>query len=489
MHTRNLLSLSIYCFVVAGLAIFLSAILTGVTFSTQFVRYLVIFYALFILSMVWAIWRSFLAKRSVLAMLVVFGGQIYWFVIPSSAIAFDQNNWFGTSIYYTLNASDVALTVLALSFFALSFFVSNRVFNGLPKHSKDLPENYKPSRILMQVAPIAFSFVGILPFVVFGDDLESIFSGILAGRSAIKPWSQAAFESNPIRIIGRASLVTAGIISLLSLTRASSWWKRAWHLLIFLFSFLITYLDSGTRSWTAMILLPGAILYVHRRLASGNKWLFRSIVVGLLIILAVNLQVNFRNIGFSQIFSLEAAGNSLDSEFAAGGIGDNDFFTETAVALDLVPKKIPYVHESNLLLFLTNPIPRSIWPNKPYPRVVQLYGIGRTGRDEYTTIGVSRMPSIVGQYYMNWGIAGVMLVSLAYGFATSWLDREFDVRHGFFYRLFLATVVAWLFVSYRGIFPGFHYPVLLVGFLALIERRTLGRELLKPESHPYGARP
>ena len=88
------------------------------------------------------------------------------------------------------------------------------------------------------------------------------------------------------------------------------------------------------------------------------------------------------------------------------------------------------------------------------------------------------MPSVVGQYYMSCGIIGVMLVGIFYGLVSAILDHKLELTSPISLKLVIALTVAWLIISYRGIFPGFHYPVLLAFIILKIEKQINIRQRL-----------
>jgi hypothetical protein len=122
---------------------------------------------------------------------------------------------------------------------------------------------------------IVLAIFGLLPFIVYGGDLQSIVSGILGSRSGGKGWAHRSFTaSNPLYVIGRAAFVTAGQLALVYAARAQGIRNRLPWAFIFLLAFVITYFDSGTRSWTLLIIGPPAIMFLRHILAKRTfkRW-------------------------------------------------------------------------------------------------------------------------------------------------------------------------------------------------------------------------
>jgi oligosaccharide repeat unit polymerase len=295
---------------------------------------------------------------------------------------------------------------------------------------------------------------------------------VLASRSEIKPWSVGAHivsEQGPITVIGRSALASFGALALwLWLQRKRFKLHRAYStalLLGGLFGALVTFFDSGTRTWTLMILGAPLITVVLNRIKQKQQ--VKSIAIGLtVVVIAVML---------TQIQLYYRLGGDLEGMESSDvlSLEDTDFFTETAIAVDLVPSQFEYVRQFEPFLFIANPIPRFLWQGKPYSKTVRIFSMGRSGFDEYMLTGVSRMPSIVGQHYISWGVVGVMIAGLFWGWAFGFFERLLRSSAPSSLHAFLAALgLVWLFACSRGVYPGFHYPVLLVGLMLLLVKRS-----------------
>jgi oligosaccharide repeat unit polymerase len=315
----------------------------------------------------------------------------------------------------------------------------------------------------------------MLPYFMYGGSLAEIVSGVMASRSEIKPWSVGAHvvsESGPITVIGRSTLASFGALALwLWLQRKKFNLHRSYSTLLIMgaaVGALITFFDSGTRTWTLMILGAPLITVVLDRLRQKQQ--VKSIAIGLmLVVFAVML---------TQIQLYYRLGGDLkgmdSSDFVS--LEDSDFFTETAIAVDLVPGQFEYIQQFEPLLFIANPIPRFLWQNKPFSKTVRIFSMGRSGFDEYMVTGVSRMPSIVGQHYLSWGMIGVLIAGMVWGWAFGLFERlQRSSSASSLHAFFAALGLVWLFTCSRGVYPGFHYPVLIVGLmLFLLKRSTTG---------------
>jgi cytochrome b subunit of formate dehydrogenase len=413
-----------------------------------------------------------------LALALLVTGQAFWFALPIVS-ELGSGTWFGDRIGYRLRDEHVWL---ALGYCVLFFVISAGSYLAMNAYWRRREVTGWLSRIARSEHVsagwvLALTGFGILPFLVYGESVEAVVQGILASRATIKPWTQVALTSKPLYVVGRAALVTVGEIALFNAIgfgnrpgrRRWAWWG------LFAVAFLITYFDSGTRSWTAVVVAPPALVALRRAIASGRgrRWLLIGPALLMLVIWVTQVQLAFR---------LEGANREALQESPLG-LWDNDFFTETAIATSVVPERYDYLQESVVWLFAVNPIPRAWWEGKPYPRVFQIYGIGRRGYDEYSELGTSSMPSLLGQYHMSWGWFGVVEISMFYGLAFALLDRMWR-RGGSGYAgdLWASTVALWLLLGFRALLPGFHYPILLLGLALLSRRAGRARGVLSPQA-------
>ncbi len=449
-------------------------------------KLIVTFYILLVaISLIVFIFAGNFTTTPRIALGVFIVGHVYWFAWPATlaVLQLDGAVWYGDRTYaFPLTNNSVLIATVSITvFFVLtgiiySFF--SKILEG--RNALDL-SHVLNSSLFNQPAFIVtcctLLVLGLLPFFVFGDGITNIIRGILGSRSIDKAWEHVAFESNPIAVIGRSCMVLVGGLALVQImiNRVRVFYLPA--LLSFLMAFIIVYLDSGTRTWTALLTLPPILMWLVTHIKSSfgfpvKRLILPSILI-IFVVIVAQVQVGFRNSGFS-LEKIERA----DLAFK-----DNDFYVETIIATQATSSIWGSIHESTLLVFLANPIPRSLWENKPYPRVIREYSYSRDGFDIYYLTGISRLPSIVGQYYMNWGIAGIVMISIFYGAVLAFLDYIWihTSRDSYLRLLWAATATVWLFFTFRGLFPGFHYPLILLGLLviqeAVTEKRLFARRM------------
>lgn len=398
------------------------------------------------------------------------GGHLFWFGIPAVAVAL-SGDWFGEAAGYGLEPREVVAATAYISLFAaipLTLYGVSASRRRRPSLDSDPPlETLKNLWLIIAI----LAAIGLTPVALVGGSLREIVDGILASRSSLKPWGGATLSSTPLYVIGRACLIASSGLGLLVAAARGPRQKRLLAAAVALVGAAVTYFDSGTRSWTIVLLLPPVMVVARPEVQKGRfrRWVVAAPLLTALLLWLSSMQMAFRTSGFARL-----------SEAGLDGAIDNEYLTETGFAVKLVSEKIPYIRESVLLLFLTNPIPRVLWEGKPYSRVVQAYGLARRGRDEYLEYGASSLPSIVGQFYMSWGALGVIEISIVAGGILICLERRWGASSQVRLSQYLyAMVGVWLFVSFRAMLPGFHYPVVVTwAVLQAVRwrtRRTQGR--------------
>lgn len=395
--------------------------------------------------------------------------NLFWFGWPGLNGALGLHRYWGDFARYRLPLAVVleaafamvVFLIVGLAGYALAR-IGSRGAPAPPAPTPSAPEAQPPE-------PVAFTstrvlgglfLLGVLPYLVLGGGITEIISGIMQARSASKPWSMGAHlvnDAGPLVIVGRATLVTFCSAAFwlwifrreLAVSRRWSWfWLGA-----ALFGLSVTFLDTGTRTWTLMIVGPGALAFPLRARAAGRgRQAIVAVVVVLASLVAAQLQRAYRYVGGFQ---------DLDQEDVTK-VSDNDFFTETAIAMDLVPRKFDYIGQVDLTLFVSHMVPRSVWPSKPISEAIRLFTIGRDRKDAYIKTGLSRLPSIVGQQWMNFGWAGVIVMALLYGLAFGAFERLIRPERMASFSSFTGIIgLVWLFSAGRMLIPGFHYPVLI----------------------------
>lgn len=138
--------------------------------------------------------------------------------------------------------------------------------------------------------------------------------------------------------------------------------------------------------------------------------------VGMLYLNAIGLVR--QTAGFSVAENLISIDASMAFDRLLGSQGDLNIFDSYTRVLEAVPEIIPFQLGRSVLYLLVHPVPRILWPDKPYPTESLMQVI-------YPSAGATYAYSLPGSLYIEFGIFGVVLGMLVFGIAWRgfWLYR------------------------------------------------------------------
>jgi oligosaccharide repeat unit polymerase len=242
-------------------------------------------------------------------------------------------------------------------------------------------------------------------------------------------------------------------------------WKRTALTLLAGLVSLVIYLDHGTRSLLVLVMGPAVSLWWISRFQRSKFGSFALLgLIAPLAFIVLQVQMLYR----LQSTRANMGDLLLDRWLTLGGA--IDFFQETIIALELVPTIHDYFRESVILQFLIAPIPRFLWPEKPFSEIVWFYTMQRWNVDIEVSAG-NVLPGVVGQFYMSWGMIGPIFAGALFGLILVMLERRVAQIDGDRDRFALgvgAMAGLWVFVSFRLLSPGFAYPVLVAAAIVWI---------------------
>jgi len=426
------------------------------------------------------LWMWYLRRRYYedLGWVFLLVGHLVWFGLPALYQAAVPGIWFGdwTRMEIPNEALLTASMLISLFLFAngigYHFIKRNTRKRGIvPTVPKECLVHRRHRVILV----IGVFLVGLIPYFLFGGSLMEVIVGVLAGR-ADKAWAvspESGYEGNMLNTLfwlTRAFLITSGVLSgcyLVSGLKLSRM-ERVTFILVFLLVSALVYFDQGTRSILLLSVIPVFVLYVLRRTQTGlgfsrSRLLMLGVTGAASLLALTQIQMYFR---------LERTRDSLTESSVSDLLSpkqQSDFFSEAATAV-VVHDALPQgeLHESPLLFFVLNPIPRALWPNKPMPETMWHYSSYRWGVDIWDK-GGNALPSVVGQYYMDWGVIGVLWAGLMYGMFAAWMERIATGKRQYYEFVGLGlSGLAFMLISFRFLAPGFHYSTLIMAVILLI---------------------
>ncbi len=269
--------------------------------------------------------------------------------------------------------------------------------------------------------PILFTFQGIIP-----EEFQQPLSSIL-------------------RVLQNQILVVIAILGWLFYGRKESKFYGVWMYALVLIAAMRGI--SGGSIEEAVV--PIGILFVVKWLHTGRVPVAPIVATALLVVFLSPVKADYRQRAWlgedpelaeqssltrGKVWLEQAAeywqetlsGGREISEATSTATGRADFIHQVAYIYSMTPSVIPYQYGKTYSFFLVSFIPRIIWPDKPtagsangYYAVT--YGVTSEEGAKTTTFGVS----ILGEAFMNFGWAGVILIMLVQGIFIGAMQHSF----------------------------------------------------------------
>jgi oligosaccharide repeat unit polymerase len=341
-------------------------------------------------------------RRLISARNVVLFGIFVWYVLEALQA--------GPAVFqYGMAAYErgILMVMLAAAAFLAGYHRSSATwFDGVGRRVSRLGEWEFRCRTL-----VAGVLIGLVPLVLYGfaDPLE-MFRGVLGSR---RTWGGvlargALGDFRAVMLMIETFLLSVAWVALLILgdRRRSrgitvlAACVLAWH--------MMRAYGTGSRSVVFLaFLIPAAWVYWRCDARRQRGLLIAAIPCAVLFYWFAGAMVEGRNEG------------RLEFTRTPSYVG-HEMFRELLFIMDQVPDKRPYLYGETIAIELVNPIPRFIWETKPV-------GFGVTyaswqGQDALAG-GPTLSPGIIGEMYVDFGVFGVVFLSVIGGFVCRAWDR------------------------------------------------------------------
>jgi len=227
---------------------------------------------------------------------------------------------------------------------------------------------------------------------------------------------------------------------------------------------------TGTRHLAVYLIMPVILAWLLTQPGRGlGRKVIRMILILLVVVVVLQAILLVRSYGWDHLAEVDL-GQILTSK-------PTYQFESLLVAVYLVPQRHDYFYEPMTPFFVIHWIPRRLWPAKPIPAAWTYYN-STWVENRKTNV----TPSIIGQFYINWGTPGVVLIGFWLGWLTAMCDRVAARIDPARQRLALVTLgmfYAFVFCSFRYYSP-FYLQYWLFGALVMLaltrQRLRLPRE-------------
>ena len=424
------------------------------------------------------VWRSgLIIGRSVLLL-----GALYWFWIEAIGLAFKDPPFAieGGAFPYYFNqvpADIVGMSLIAVNLFSLAAIVGWRhapIPRGMLARLADRRD--PASGYSIDIYCLVLALMGIVPiYIAFGGNVSEAWDTLYQMRSAEGyegPDVGLAIHFQHFGIAGGAIALARSVLRLPGSRSARYLAVAATVIWVFF---------GASRFNLAFVLLPSILLLLlpHRDERGQTRRKTMLLVISGFVVLMLLIQGAARSIGMQEY--LEEQGSSGSIKLARGGLFGHEHFSALMMAVYLVPGKHDYFMEPMAPYFITHFVPRAWWPDKTYPETWVYYNEAVTKGQPYNVT-----PSVIGQYYMGWGLLGVAYIGMFFGwmarFIELWLNRV-DLQRQLLSATTAGLFLIFLFLSFRILYPlYFAYPLFATiaywFFSNRLESDKPGRQLL-----------
>jgi oligosaccharide repeat unit polymerase len=191
---------------------------------------------------------------------------------------------------------------------------------------------------------------------------------------------------------------------------------------------------SGTRFKVLYFLMPALICAMIGVRDPGLRQ--RSLVYLGILVAAILFVTAFQ-------FQNRYGSGSVETSKFSGVVGAAHY-TPLVFSIALMRDTSPF-YQPMSILFITDFVPRSIWPGKPNHEYFDFF-------NQLAIFGGNVTPSVLGQYYMNWGLAGGVISGLIFGIWARVIDLlycRFRISENYLFLILSAFVCAFIFLSFR----------------------------------------
>ena len=360
--------------------------------------------SLFLLVLLGILWEWLLTKRTpVNARNIVLLGVLFWLLLDPLLMREGTEEFSPDLVLTALLYAAIFIALVCIGYLAPPVSGVKRFFSGMTGQAND-------DRVFWFT--LVIYLLGMIPLIyVSSGSVSELWRLLLAGYSPDVDvgWRRGMLgdQQDFFKGVARLLQLTIPFLGAYLLRQPLSTWKKLLTLLMMLSLFLVIFF-SGERRVFALIVL-GPLLYAYFSLAKQTRKKLTPgfLALALLLFWLMQAQVQFRSGGFYNFDANAVETNLLEMH------RDNNFYW-FATAVDTMPNTYGFTNDWVFPQVFIHPIPRFLWPGKPY--TVGLPFV------QWEDIGASLSISIVGELYVGQGLLGIVFGGFIYG----WLAKNWD---------------------------------------------------------------
>lgn len=170
--------------------------------------------------------------------------------------------------------------------------------------------------------------------------------------------------------------------------------------------------QSGSRRVIGVVVGMALILWILDQQQLRIKHLLLTVVAVAALLLALQVMLEYRNVGLGALVGQTDAtlsGRAEKRQVLEGQhLRVDDNFYRLCQIVQLIPQSYPYVYHKYFVYVLVRPVPRVFWAEKPVDPGFDL-------PSALGVEGVSYSYSVIGELYMSLGLIGIALGGWFYG--------------------------------------------------------------------------
>lgn len=315
-----------------------------------------------------------------------------------------------------LDDSDVndclLMTIAGVALLQATYHLVKRV--NLPK--VDLPLNVSKVRIFY-AASFTFSFLTSRIDLLFSEDTNQQYGSVLG-------------------LLQNQVLVAIAIMGWIVYTQRGTRFDR---IALYGGVAIITLIRFRSTTMLEQILLPILILAIAKWTFTRRLPVYAFIGIGAIILFLQPLKGMIRTEiregedvpvvwteKSAQYWEDSLSGRRNLIESTSEATSRTDLIHQFTHIYSMTPDPVPYQMGGSYLYFLYAPVPRAVWPEKPESMTSNNffavnYGISTEEGIKHASFGVS----LIGEGFMNFGVAGALMIMVLQGFILGLLERVF----------------------------------------------------------------
>jgi oligosaccharide repeat unit polymerase len=347
-------------------------------------------------------------RRLVRGRSVVLIGIVSWFLLEGVQLS---------PVLRTFSQSTYDYCILCVALSLAGFLIGYHVLRPstfFEPVAQQLIQLDNPSRLWRVV--VACAAIGFAPVLYYsGFQLLTLMDGILGMRSSwgglIARGRYGGFR-DAMLMLEQFALGAGAISAILLFDKRAGGLRRIACAGFTLWPLLRAY-GSGTRSTMITAVLPVLAVVYFR---SPARWQKAFVWAG---ICSIPVLYTF----MAAMVISRGSGEFRWSDAEKAEYVGSEMLQELAYIVTNVPESVPYQAGYSYFVQVVNPIPRFLWPGKPTldSGILMAQVKGMVNKDG--EVFLTNSPGLIGEMYLNFGIAGVFALSLLGG----WLTRAWDL--------------------------------------------------------------